>query len=54
MPMIMNEFDMFRVLLEKAEKKEVEKDKAKEFFELIDQNQIIDVFFSARLLNGFY
>ena len=35
--MIMNEFDMFRVLLEKAEKKEVEKEKAEEFFEGVNQ-----------------
>ena len=31
--MIMNEFDMFNVLLEKAEKKETDKEQAKEFHE---------------------
>ncbi len=35
--MIMNEFDMFRVLLEKAEKKEIEKEPAKEFFDGVKQ-----------------
>lgn len=35
--MIMNEFDMFRVLLEKAEKKETDKEQAKEFFEGVNQ-----------------
>ena len=35
--MIMNEFDMFRVLLEKAEQKEVDKEPAKEFFEGVKQ-----------------
>ena len=34
---INNEFDMFRVLLEKAEKKEVDKEPAKEFFEGVKQ-----------------
>lgn len=37
MTMIMNEFDMFRTLLEKAEKGEVDKEQAKEFFEGIKQ-----------------
>ncbi len=35
--MIMNEFDMFRTLLEKAEKKEVDKEPSKEFFEGMKQ-----------------
>lgn len=35
--MIMNEFDMFNALLEKAEKKEVDKEPAKEFFEGVSQ-----------------
>ena len=35
--MIMNEFDMFRVLVEKAEKNETDKEQAKEFFEGINQ-----------------
>lgn len=35
--MIMNEFDMFRVLLEKAEKKEVDKEKSGDFYEGIKQ-----------------
>ena len=34
---INNEFDMFRVLLEKAEKGDVDKEPAKEFFEGIKQ-----------------
>ena len=37
MTMIMNEFDMFRVLLEKAEKKEVDKEKSGDFYEGIKQ-----------------
>ena len=35
--MIMNEFDMFNVLLEKAQNKEVDKESSKEFFEGINQ-----------------
>ena len=35
--MIMNEFDMFNVLLEKAAKKETDKERAIEFFEGIKQ-----------------
>ena len=34
---INNEFDMFRVLLEKAEKKEVDKEKSGDFYEGIKQ-----------------
>ena len=35
--MIINEFDMFRTLLEKAEKKEVDKEKSGDFYEGIKQ-----------------
>lgn len=37
MTMIMNEFDMFRALLEKAENKEVDTEQAKEFHEGMKQ-----------------
>ena len=35
--MIMNEFDIFRTLLEKAEKKETDKEQAEDFYEGIKQ-----------------
>lgn len=37
MTMIMNEFDMFNVLLEKAAKKETDKEQAKDFYEGMKQ-----------------
>ena len=41
MTMIMNEFDMFRVLLEKAEKKEVDKENGVDFYKGIEQLQSV-------------
>ncbi len=50
--MIMNEFDMFRTILEKAEKSEVDKENRGEFFEGLNQLQKVLSFVKMRIEKG--
>ena len=50
--MIMNEFDMFRTILEKAEKSEVDKENREEFFEGLNQLQKVLSFVKMRIEKG--
>ena len=49
---INNEFDMFRALIEKAEKKETDKENRNEFFEGINQLQKVLSFVKMRIEKG--